>query len=354
MRYRGLERTFGVSFGQPVFLLADRCEEYIARLREFTARSQGKSRPFFLVYAPERSYSRADYEGPYYQVKHFLLEHGYPSQMVDEDTIADPKMKELNLALDIFAKSGYVPWVLAEGLPSADLFIGLSCSSVRIAGRVHRIVAYVNVFDRYGRWQYYRSGTAPINFEHRTEQFRALVRQVVSDYHAHSNLQPLHIHHGAQLKRRDREEIAAGILEVVPEAEISFVRINQHTLVRWYDSRADGDGSLKRAMYVATSPNQFYISTTGFNDLGQKALGTPRALEVTVHTMNFRGDLDLRQYAQHILSLTKLNWASSRTFCRDPITLKFASDIAYLMNVFLAPFGGLRLHPDLERTAWFL
>ncbi len=354
MRYRGLEKTFRVSLGQPLFLLADRYEDYTARLREFEARSQGKPRPFFLVYAPERTYSRADYDAPYYQVKHFLLEHGYPSQMVDEETVADPKMKELNLALDIFAKSGYVPWVLATGLPGADLFIGLSFSSIRAAQQIHRIVAYVNVFDRYGRWQYYRSGTTPIDYERRTEQFRALVRQVVSEYQAHTNLQRLHIHHGAKLSRRDREEIAAGALEVVPAAQISFVRINYHTLVRLYDSRADGDGSLKRGMYVVTSPNQFYISTTGFNDLGQRALGTPQALEVTVHTVNSRGHLDLRNYAQHILSLTKLNWASSRTFCRDPITVKFASDIAYLMNVFLVAFGGFRLHPDLERTAWFL
>ena len=95
---------------------------------------------------------RADYGAPYYQAKHFLLEHGYPSQMVDEETIADPKMKELNLALDIFAKSGYVPWMLAEGLPGADLFIGLSFSSIRAAQQIHRIVAYINVFDRYRRW----------------------------------------------------------------------------------------------------------------------------------------------------------------------------------------------------------
>ena len=57
----------------------------------------------FLVYCPERGYSRADYNAPYYQVKHFLLEAGFPSQMVDEETIANPSWKDYNLALDIFA-----------------------------------------------------------------------------------------------------------------------------------------------------------------------------------------------------------------------------------------------------------
>jgi hypothetical protein len=55
-----------------------------------------------------------------------------------------------------------------------------------------------------------------------------------------------------------------------------------------------------------------------------------------------------------MLSLTKLNWASSRPFCHEPITIKYANDIAYLMNVFGTSFGSFRLHPDLAKTAWFL
>lgn len=37
---------------------------------------------------------------------------------------------------------------------------------------------------------------------------------------------------------------------------------------------------------------------------------------------------------------------------REPITLKFASDIAYLMNVFLASVGNFKMHPRLEKTPW--
>src|SRR5207302_767351 len=114
-----------------------------------------------------------------------------------------------------------------------------------------------------------------------------------------------HIHHGAKLKREDRDEIAKGVLDVASEAEVSFVHINPYTPIRLYDSRAEGDGSLKRGAYVVTSANQFYISTTGFNELGQRALGTPQALEVTVRRVNSKGQLDLRKYAQHVLSLTK-------------------------------------------------
>jgi predicted HTH transcriptional regulator len=354
MRYQGLERTFAIKFGHPILIVADSCEDYVSAVKRYHERREEGIRPFFLVYAPERGYSRADHHSPYYEIKHYLLEKGYPSQMVDEDTLASPRFKELNLALDIFAKNGFVPWVLDEGLPGADLFVGLSYSSIRTEGRLSRVLAYINVFDQYGRWQYYKGNSVPLPFSERNQLFRKLITDVVSEYQNRNLLQRIHVHYDFKLKREDQYEIAQGVLEVAPEAEVSFVYVNTHTPVRLYDSRADGDGSLARGSYVITSPNQFYISTTGFNPLGQKALGTPMAIEVTVHRINAKGDLDLHNYAQHTLSLTKLNWASSRTFCHEPITIKYAGDIAYLMNVFMSAFGKFNLHPELERTAWFL
>ncbi|OLE66376.1 MAG: hypothetical protein AUI36_07630 [Cyanobacteria bacterium 13_1_40CM_2_61_4] len=83
-------------------------------------------------------------------------------------------------------------------------------------------------------------------------------------------------------------------------------------------------------------------------------MGTPRPLDVSVNRISANGELDMKFYAQHLLSLTRLNWASTKDFCREPITLKFASDIAYLMNVFLASFGSFTLNSRLERTPWFL
>jgi hypothetical protein len=65
---------------------------------------------------------------------------------------------------------------------------------------------------------------------------------------------------------------------------------------------------------------------------------------------------DLRGLATQILSLMKLNWASTDSLCAEPITTKYARDIAYLTAAFLrqgskTPF---RLHPVLERTPWFI
>jgi len=351
-KYRGLEKTFSLSFGEVTVESVDSPGDYVARCRQICA--SVPSNAVFLVYCPEQGYSRADYHSPYYQVKHFLLEAGFPSQMVDEQTLEDPRFKDYNLGLDIFAKAGYVPWVLSAGLPDADLFLGISYSSIQGDRGQERLIGYVNVFDQYGKWLYYKGNTRPIDFEKRNEAFRELLRDVAREYQKKARLHRMHVHHGFKLSHEARNAIADGVKQEVASAEVSFVYVNSHSPFRLYDDSPEGDGTMARGKYVVMAPNRFVIATTGQNELGQRGLGTPRPLDVRVNRVHSKGELDTRVYAQHVLSLTRLNWASTKDFCREPITLKYASDIAYLMNVFLASFGEFKLHPKLENTPWFL
>jgi hypothetical protein len=87
-------------------------------------------------------------------------------------------------------------------------------------------------------------------------------------------------------------------------------------------------------------------------------LGTPLPLEVTVWTHpptgHTRTPADLHALARQILALTKLNWSSSDSLTGEPITTKYAGDIAYLAAAFLRQGSPFTLHPALERTPWFL
>ncbi len=127
--------------------------------------------------------------------------------------------------------------------------------------------------------------------------------------------------------------------------------------MRLYDARPETDGSLSRGSYVAGSPNQIYLSTTGFNPY-RKVLGTPLAPEVNLHVEYPQGvpraQPDLRSVAAQILGLTKLNWASTDSLCGEPITTKYAGDIAYLTAAFLRQGRPFRLHAVLEKTPWFI
>lgn len=63
---------------------------------------------------------------------------------------------------------------------------------------------------------------------------------------------------------------------------------------------------------------------------------------------------DSHALARQILALTKLNWSSSDELMGEPITTKYAGDIAYLTAAFLRQKATFTLHPTLEKTPWFL
>ncbi len=353
-RYQGMERTFGVKLVEEPAHAVSTAELYLQECQRIILTLDKSKEYAFLVYCSEKEYPIDNYQSPYYKVKKFLLENGYLSQMVDQDTLQNPTFKDLNISLDIFAKDGNTPWVLSEGLADADLFIGLTYSSIRTQAKLNRIIGYVNVFDKFGRWQFCKGNLEAFPFEQRKEYFSKLILDTVKQLSKERALRKIYIHHSYKLSQDIKEEIYNALSSVVPGIVIYFVWINQHHPIRLYDASPIGSGTLGRGKYVITSKNQFYIATTGENLLNQKWMGTPKVLEVTVSPYPKERHTDLKLIAQHILSLTKLNWASTKSFCHEPITLKFSRDIAYLMNAFLRSSDTFKLHPSLESKPWFL
>ncbi len=306
---------------------------------------------------PESGYSLDDETSPYYRLKRLLLERGIPSQMVDSPTLANPDFKDLNLALNIIAKCGVVPWLLPGAIPDADFFVGLSYTQNYARG-TKRTMGYANVFNNYGRWAFYSANTETFPFEKKTEYFGKLVKETLEKLKLDLSETPsIYFHYSARFAREDRDAIIRSARQVHPNGAYTFVWINTDHNVRFYDSRPERDGSLSRGSFVTTSPNQIYLSTTGYNTY-RKMLGTPQALELNIYAQDRdgrqRAHHDLRALASQILSLTKLNWASTDSLCGEPITTKYAGNIAYLTAAFLRQQEEFRVHGALERTPWFI
>lgn len=359
-KYRGSERTFSTRFTYSSIVTPpspeqtlDECKRLLSEHPEWIG-DQNLSR-LFLVHIPEKGYALDDENSPYYCVKRFLLERGVPCQMVNTPTLQNPDWKDLNLALNIVAKCGVTPWVLPDAIPDADFFVGLSYTQSGRRGS-ERLMGYANVFNQYGRWEFYSGNTEAFAYEKRTQHFQSLIKQTLERLSL-SETPHIYFHYSAKFSREDRAAILNAARSVRPQGTYSFVWINTHHNIRLYDSRVETDGSLSRGSYVVTSPNQIYLSTTGYN-LYRKALGTPKPLEVNIWTEQPSGvpnpDPDLKALAVQILSLTKLNWASTDSLCAEPITTKYAGDIAYLTHAFLRQSQFFNLHSVLEKTPWFI
>ena len=308
------------------------------------------------MHCPEEGYASDDETAPYYRIKRLLLEAGIPNQMVDTPTLRNPDYKDLNLALNVVAKTGTAPWVLPELIPDADFFVGLSYTDSQ-RGDPSRLMGFANVFNQYGRWEFYSGGTEAVAYADRTRHYETLVADTLQKLTL-SEEPTVCFHYSAKFSREDRDAVLRGARRVRPKGKYVFVWINTHHQVRLYDARAETDGSVSRGRYMIGGRNQIYLSTTGFNPY-RKTLGTPHVLEVNVHVEPAPGapqtHPDLRALANQVLSLTKLNWASTDSLCAEPITTKYAGDIAYLTAAFLRQdAGAFHLHPVLERTPWFI
>lgn len=359
-RYHGAERTFSTRLTYSGVATIPSPEDALAECTRLTHEHPGwvgnqQLNRIFLVHTPEEGYSSDDVASPYYKVKRFLLERGIPCQMVDTPTLRNPDFKDLNLALNIVSKCGITPWVLPGAMPDADFFVGLSFTQ-QGAGDTERLMGYAHVFNEYGRWMFYAGNTDAFPYSERTEHFGVLVRETLERLNL-SETPIIHFHYSAKFSREDRVAILEAARSVRPNGLYVFVWVNSHHNVRLYDSRVETDGSLTRGSYVVTAPNQFYLSTTGNNPF-RKTLGTPVMLEINVRTEGPRDMMqsspDLRTIATHVLSLTKLNWASTDSLCAEPITIKYAGDIAYLTAAFQRQGRPFKLHPALEHTPWFL
>ncbi len=356
-RYRGSERTFAAEFSYSTIVSVDRVENIrgeIERLLDRRPKGHADARSLFLVYAPEEGYSRDDHTAPYFANKRLLLERGAPCQMVDTPTLENADWKDLNLALNICAKCGVRPWVLPDRIPEADFFVGLSYTQSE-DGR--RIMGFSNVFNSYGRWEFYRGNASYFDFEDRSVRLAGLIESTLERLESRLSSTPRVVfQYSARLSRLDRMAILRAARKIRPEGIYSFVWINSHHNIRFYDSRPDTDGSLRRGSYVEAGANKIYLSTTGYNPY-RRAMGTPKPLEVSAFVDRPDSDghqPDLRILALQVLSLTKLNWASTDAFCGEPITLKYARDIAYLTAAFLRQSEPFNLHPSLETTPWFI
>lgn len=361
-KYRGAERTFGVrfTFSSIVSLPSvnhslSECQRLLKERPEWGG--DPKLSRIFLVHTPEAGYSSDDENSPYYSIKRLLLEQGIPCQMIDTPTLRNPDYKDLNLALNLAAKCGVTPWVLPDEIPDADFFIGLSYTQSGRRGQ-ERLMGYANVFNQYGRWEFYSGSTQTFSYQDRSVNFGELAKNTLLRLSDRLPESPnISFHYSAKFSREDRMSILDAVRDVRPLGTYTFVTINTHHEVRLFDSRPETDGSLSRGSYVIASPSQIFLSTTGHNPY-RKALGTPHMLELTTRIAQPLGTprhpADLRVLAIQILNLTKLNWASTDSLCGEPITTKYAGDIAYLTAAFLRQNSSFKLHPVLENTPWFI
>jgi hypothetical protein len=92
--------------------------------------------------------------------------------------LRNPDYKDLNLALNIVAKTGAAPWVLPESIPDADFSWGYPIR--KVAGELALdLWVFADVFNQYGRREFFLGGAETFEYSNRGHHYEKLVAETL-------------------------------------------------------------------------------------------------------------------------------------------------------------------------------
>lgn len=335
-------------------------KEYEEAALKFIKTTDYRKIDSLVIYIPKTSKFFAN--TPYYRLKAIFTSNGYPSQMITQSTFDNIRYSYLNLASALFAKAGYIPWVLQSEMENIDMILGISVSNVisakNRAGTTVRFVGYVNVFDTYGKWMFFEGIARPYKKEEKLDQLRHLLGSAVTKFKAIKGTDPTKIalHHWKRFSSDEIETIENTLGETVGDHNTVFVTIDDSHPFRMFDTDTE-DGSYPRGHYAYLGESSILLSTTGKSELSARRMGTPKLLHIS-YTQKPNEFLEAEDVVKQVFSLTKLNWATATPLIRRPVSLQFSKRIAQLAAIIndqtWTGIVGSDVSATLNNRTWFI
>lgn len=352
--FKGMPKHFGIEL-EPLNdgpYIVNNVEEYIERVRELTLSPDRLKRSALALIALSQEDETFQKPIPlYYRLKALLARTGHPSQVVDRDTLTN-KYARWNLALNIAAKLGAIPWTLADSAPlkPVDLFLGFSFSSIHSASiGQSRNIAYVNVFDGSGTWQVFCADGTIFSFEERHKIFPKIASDAVRTATDNPKaLRLIEVHYNKRFGHSERQAIAQGIHSQAPDASIVFVSITDEHPVRFFNP-ASVQNSAPRGTVLNLGSGTTFVQTIN----ADKWSGLPRPLRLQIFNDFAYSTKDALDVSKRILALSRLNWRSVRDNSSLPVTILYSSLVARLTNYF-SQTDWQEIDHSLKSTPWFL
>lgn len=341
-----LPTRFGLRLSISDKFVADNFGQYDVETDKFLQSSEERHQEALaLIYLPPRS-------DLYYTVKAKLAHYGRVSQVLSTPSL--DIYAAWNLATNIFAKLGYTPWAISEDpkRPNADIVLGFAYSSLRNEGRLRRNIGYVNVFDKNGIWRFVQSSSSYLDFEKRLTEIPQLIRNAIMGYLAGKTYPKIiDIHYTKRFSFKERNKTFEVIQNLVPDIhEVNFISLDRSHPLRVFDW-AHPNLNFARGGILQLTRNEFLLSVAG--ELKSESRAS-RILKVRVWREPLQGpELDLEALGYRILAMTKLNWRSAVRETAEPVTLKYAEEIARLTNHFTLTQWNT-VNNQLARVPWFL
>lgn len=267
-----------------------------------------------------------------------FLKRGIPTQFINPTKFLanSDANKYYDLGLGLYVGAGYIPWKI-QSSEEGECFVGVSFGVAK-SGTI--LVGIAEVFDAFGESIAMRSTEQ--RFEPRGKGYHLsgegtaeMIGKLLEDYKEFQGNYPssLTVHKTSFF---DQEEIDG--LESLRSrvSSLATVHIQDHPAIRLYD----GHQEPLRGSFIRLERDQALIYTDGYLNSARRYIGMfgPVPLQ-----LNIGGDMRSTDHAaRQIMRLSMLNWNSTRSYERLPVTLSHSRKVVDLLREGLEPSGIVR------------
>ncbi len=244
--------------------------------------------------------------------------------------------KYYDLGLGVYVSAGNVPWKV-QSPEVGECFVGISFGLSR-SNQI--LVGLAEVFDAFGESLSLRSTSE--RFDRKGKGYHLsksglqdLVIRLLDDYREDQGGYPkkLIIH-----KTSHFDDAELGAMDKISQLidSYSLVHVIEHPMVRLFNQTTEPP----RGTMVKMSDRQALLYTDGYLNSAKRFVGifAPAPLILRVQ----HSDQSIEQLANQVLRLTLLNWNSTRTYERAPVTLSHSKKVVNLLREGLEPDGIVR------------
>lgn len=249
--------------------------------------------------------------------------------LLGDKGIEDEATRTWNFALGLYYKAGGFPWRLADFDPNT-CYVGISFYKDLKNPSAELRTSVAQVFTSYGDGLVLRGNPVQIDKHDRTphlsdEAAFDLLDKAINLYIAHTKHGPSRVvihktsrFNEEELRGFNRASARANevVLVAFGERNIKFFRPGMYPPLR--------------GTFIQLPDDSYILYSIGYMPYLKTYPGmrVPQPLEI----LEIIGDYDPTKIAEEILSLTKMNWNSSRFAIKDPITIAFSQEVGKILS----------------------
>ena len=300
--------------------------------------------------------------GPYWISKAFLTNRGLPSQMLKIETINDSvvfRNSIVNLASQIYAKLGGIPWVIHDPVSDADIIIGVGESKYRRGryGAEKKAVGFTTAYKNNGAYLWFGSISTISDSQSFDKDLSENIVKSVDRYEDKEKKKAKKVVIHSYKRIGYAEKLAVQKLKEKENIKVVLAHVNRSHNLRIFDPD-DSTGLSRAGLIVQNADTECLVLSVGRGRLrGERAANTPLWVKTYPNGADFE---PVKLVARNIYDLCYVRW-EDQFGAAEPVTIGYSEDIAEMLQKMdilrergEAGIAPPLVHPKLEKIPWFI